>query len=146
MPQQTLRWTGWAALAMMVLAFLTLPFTSSKSLIAHSADGSLVDRTATETAIANRRTVLIDARPVYQYVMGHLPGAINIPYDSGNLVELVDKHSLKKQPVIVYCSSAHCNAAEILTKKLRILGCDKVSIYLDGWEDWVRNKPAQLVK
>lgn len=133
------RWAGWAALAMMVLAFLTLPFTISTSRATYSAGNSLVDWTATETAIANRSTVLIDARPVYQYVMGHLPGAINIPYDSENLVELVDKHSLKKQPVIVYCSSAHCSAAERLAEKLHILGCNMVSIYPGGWEDWVLN-------
>ncbi|MDZ7362387.1 MAG: rhodanese-like domain-containing protein [candidate division KSB1 bacterium] len=136
---KTPRSTGLAALAMMVLAFLSLPFTISSSRAAYSADNSLVDRTATETVIANRSAVLIDARPSYQYVMGHLPGAINIPYDSENLVELVDKHSLKKQPVIVYCSSARCNAAELLAKKLHILGCNKISIYPGGWEDWVLN-------
>jgi rhodanese-related sulfurtransferase len=133
------RWTGWAALTMMVLAFLTLPFTISNSRAANSAGSSLVDRTATETAIANCSAVLLDARPVYQYVMGHLPGAINIPYDSENLVELVDEHSLKTLPIIVYCSSSHCNAAELLAQKLRDLGCLKVRIYSGGWEDWILN-------
>ncbi|MGH7457132.1 MAG: rhodanese-like domain-containing protein, partial [bacterium] len=98
-----------------------------------------VDRASVETAISTIKAVLIDARPEFQYQFGHIPTAINIPYDSENLVELVDKHFLKKQPIIVYCSSAHCNAAELLAQKLSILGCNKVSIYPGGWEDWALN-------
>ncbi|MDZ7359346.1 MAG: rhodanese-like domain-containing protein [candidate division KSB1 bacterium] len=72
--------------------------------------------------------------------VGHLPNVINIPYDSNNLPELIDKHALKNQALIVYCSSAHCNAAEVLAEKLRVLGCKKVSIYPGGWEEWVSGR------
>jgi 3-mercaptopyruvate sulfurtransferase SseA len=53
------------------------------------------------------------------------------------LVELVNAHSLKNQAIIVYCSSAHCNVAEVLAEKLRELGCKKMSVYPGGWEEWV---------
>lgn len=133
---KTLRWTGLAGIVMMVFAFLTLPFTSSDSQAQISTQNETVDRAFVEAAIANHSAVIIDARPEYQYELGHLPGAINIPYDSNNLSELIDKHALKNQALIVYCSSAHCNAAELLAEKLRGLGCTKISVYPGGWEEW----------
>jgi len=124
--------TGLAGIVMMLFAFLTLPFTSSDSRASIHLSNNTVDRSAVEAAIANHRAVIIDARPEYQYEFGHLPNAINIPYDSNNLPELIDKHALKTQPIIVYCSSAYCNAAELLAEKLRGLGCEKVSVYPGG--------------
>ncbi|MEM3170661.1 MAG: rhodanese-like domain-containing protein [Candidatus Nitrosotenuis sp.] len=133
---KTLRWAGLAGIVMMVSAFLTLPFTYSDSQANISTQNKTVDRAFVEAAIANRSAVIIDARSEYQYEFGHLPGAINIPYDSNNLSELIDKHALKNQALIVYCSSAHCNAAELLAEKLRGLGCTKISVYPGGWEEW----------
>lgn len=135
---ETPSWTGLAAVVMMISAFLTLPFTSSDSHAPRHPSNDTVDRTLVEAAISNHSVVIIDARPDFQYELGHLPNAINIPYDSDNLVELVNAHSLKNQALIVYCSSAHCKAAELLAEKLRTLGCKKVSIYPGGWEEWVR--------
>jgi len=72
--------------------------------------------------------------------MGHLPGAINIPYDAENLPELIEKHSLKENTLIVYCSSAHCNAAELLARRLGALGCRRVRVYPGGWEEWISHR------
>ena len=130
-------WAGVAAIVMMLSAFLTLPFTSSDSQAQISAQNDIVDRATVETAIANHSAVIIDARPGYQYEFGHIPTAINIPYDSDSLAVLVEKHSLKNHALITYCSSAHCNAAELLAEKLRTLGCQKIQIYAGGWEEWV---------
>ena len=135
---KTLHWTGLAGIAMMVSALLTLPFTSSDSQLKISTQNETVDRATVEAAIANHNAVIIDTRPDFQYKLGHLPGAINIPYDNNNLPELIDKYALKNQALIVYCSSAHCNAAELLAEKLRELGCKMVSVYPGGWEEWER--------
>jgi rhodanese-related sulfurtransferase len=143
---ETASWTGLAGVVMMFSAFLTPPFTSSDSSTSNHLSNDTVDRTAVEAAIANHSAVIIDARPDFQYELGHIPGAIDIPYDNGNLVELVNKHSLKNQALIVYCSSAHCNAAELLTEKLRRLGCKKVSIYPGGWEEWVSGRVGDGVR
>lgn len=138
---ETPSWTGLAAIVMMSSAFLSLPFTSSDSRASNHLPNDTVDRPAVEAVIANHSAVLIDARPDFQYELGHLPGAINIPYDNDDLVEFVNKHSLKNQTLIVYCSSAHCNAAELLAEKLHRLGCKMVRVYPDGWEEWVRHHP-----
>jgi rhodanese-related sulfurtransferase len=143
---QSPNWIGLAGVVMMFSAFLTLPFTSSDSRASNHLSHDTVDRGAVEAAMVNHNVVLIDARPDFQYELGYLPGAINIPYDSDNLVELVNTHSLKNQTLIVYCSSAHCNAAELLAEKLRVLGCKKVSIYPGGWEEWVSGREGDGVK
>ncbi len=124
----------------MLSDFLTLPLTSSENQAQISAQNESVGRVDVKAAIANHSAVIIDARPDFQYELGHLPGAINIPYDSENLVKLINTHSLKNQALIVYCSSAHCNAAELLAEKLRGLGCTKVQIYPGGWEEWVNGR------
>jgi rhodanese-related sulfurtransferase len=139
-------WAGLAGVVMMLSAFLTLPFTSSDSRASNDSFNNTVDRADVEAAIANHSAVIIDARPDFQYELGHLTNAINIPYDSNNLVELVNAHSLKNQALIVYCSSVHCNAAEVLAEKLRELGCKKVSLYPGGWEEWVSGRDGDEVK
>jgi rhodanese-related sulfurtransferase len=143
---ETPSWTGLAAVVMMFSAFLALPFTSSDSRTSQHPSNDTVDRTVVEAAIANHSAVIIDARPEFQYELGHLPSAINIPYNSDSLVAFIEKHSLKNQALIIYCSSAHCNAAEVLVEKLRELGCKKVSIYPGGWEDWVSGRVGDGVK
>jgi len=142
---KTPRWIGLAALVMMASAFLTLPFISSDSRASQSLSSNIVDRAMVEAAIASHNAIIIDARPDFQYVLGYLPDAINIPYDSNNLPELIEQHALKSQPLIVYCSSAHCNAAELLAEKLRGLGCEKVSVYSGGWEEWEKGRLGERV-
>jgi rhodanese-related sulfurtransferase len=135
---KTLNWTDLAAVVAMLFAFLTLPFSRTESHATSYAQSESVDRTAVEAAIANHSAIIIDARPDFQYKLSHLLGAINIPYESDNLIELVNMHALKNQALIIYGSSAHCDAAELLAEKLRALGCKKVSIYPGGWEEWER--------
>lgn len=143
---ETPSWTGLAGVVMMFSAFLTLPFTSTVSHVSNHSSNDTIDRAYVKAAIANHSAVIIDARPDFQYELSHLPGAINIPYDSSNLDAFVNKHSLKNQAIIAYCSSAHCNAAEVLAEKLRVLGCKRVSLYPGGWEEWVSGREGDGVK
>jgi 3-mercaptopyruvate sulfurtransferase SseA len=69
--------------------------------------------------------------------MGHIPKSLNIPYNTANLDSLIQRLSLNKKFLILYCSNSHCNAAEILARKLTELGCQKIRIYQGGWEDWM---------
>ena len=95
-----------------------------------------VDRIAVEKAISKHNAVIIDARHAFQFELGHIPFALNIPYNTKNLNHIVQKHSLKNKWLIIYCSSVNCNAAEILAEKLLELGCKNVRVYPGGWEEW----------
>lgn len=143
---ESTEWRGKAALVMILLAFATMPFRFYNTYATDFSDSKTVDRIFVLNMLRSRSAVLIDARPEFQYTLAHLPEAINIPYDSVNLVNLIDEYSLKNQNLVVYCSSAHCNTAALLSERLLNLGCGKVRIYAGGWEDWVSNKPTQLVK
>ena len=89
---------------------------------------------------------VLNLRPLFAipYVISEI--VVIIPYDSDSLSTLIEKHSLKNHALIVYCSSAHCNAAEVLAEKLRRLGCKKVSLYPGGWEEWLSGREGDGVK
>ncbi len=77
------------------------------------------------------------AQPDFQYAFGHIPGALNIPFDTENLSEQISQHSLQDRSLIVYCSSADCPAAEQLAARLVAAGCRFVRLYPGGWDDWL---------
>lgn len=102
------------------------------------ADGGfpLVGLADVEQALETASVVLVDSRLPMQYELGHIPGAINMPVTDERVDRAVREHGLRKRSVIVYCSSARCDAAEITAERLRRAGCQDVAIYPDGWEGW----------
>jgi len=130
-------WLGWSGLAMMVLAFMTVPFSATDKTAAPAAGFPAVDRAIVQEVLATGSAVLIDARSDYEYEIDHIDGAINIPYDSDSLAGLVEELSLKRADLVLYCNGPHCDNAERLAARLRELGCKRIRIYTGGWEDWI---------
>ena len=140
------QWISLAAVILMASAFLTLPFSSSTGHALDSGSKDFIELADVETAIANRSAILIDARPEFQYELGHIPGAVNIPYDAENLAEIISNFSLQDYPLIVYCTSPHCNAAELLAEKLLAHGYKNVRVFAGGWEEWVNSREGEGVR
>jgi len=136
--ESSVKWVGVGAVALMLAAFLPLPSPASESQAANFSANSIVDRAYVEAAISYQNIPIIDARSQAEFEFGHIAGAINIPYKSGNIANLIEQHGLKNKPLIVYCSSARCNVASIIANKLQNLGCENVKIYTGGWEEWQR--------
>ncbi len=67
----------------------------------------------------------------------HLPGAINIPYNSDNFDQQI-KEAVpdKEQPVVVYCANKECQASPKAAHKLDELGYSNVYDYEEGKADW----------
>ena len=81
--------------------------------------------------------VLIDARSAHEFEEGHLPGAINIPYDNfvdyyNDLVDLVPMDA----DVVAYCRSVTCDLSDNLAQELQLAGYEKVLVYRGGWQEW----------
>lgn len=95
-----------------------------------------VDRAAVERALRRDDTVVVDARLPFQYYLGHIQGAINIPVDGEDVSHLVSSTGLCAGSVIVYCSSSACPAAETLAHALLAVGCRDVAVYGGGWLEW----------
>jgi rhodanese-related sulfurtransferase len=80
---------------------------------------------------------LVEALGPAYYADAHLPGAINIPLDQ------VDRLAPRLLPdptveVVVY-SSATCDNAGIVARRLSDLGYERVRVYPGGKEDWVEH-------
>ena len=80
---------------------------------------------------------IIDARLPEAFDDGHIPGAINIPYDRlpeyyDGLTELVPTDVT----VICYCWSPTCDFSDQLATELKILGYTDVVVFTGGMEDW----------
>jgi len=111
--------------------------TEMVALANAGADLPTVRREEVGSLINDGRAVLVDARTEGDYVLGHLPNAINIPV-SLDIDEC--RNRLAGVPsdttVIVYCSNEKCEFARTVATKLFFDGFRNVSLYLGGWDEW----------
>lgn len=87
-------------------------------------------------------TILVDARSVEEYQLGHIPGAFSLPLDAfaadyPKVSPILDKAKL----VILYCGGGSCGTSEELAKKLRDVGFNgDLAIFEGGLPGWMRAK------
>ncbi len=104
----------------------TLPTWVACALMAGFASLAAADDTfsATEISPAAVRAlaapgatspVILDVRTPEEFAAGHVPGAINIPYDQVH-ARLAEIASAKDQPIVVYCRSGKRAAKALATQ------------------------------
>ena len=73
-----------------------------------------------------------------------IPGAVNIPLESGDFAARVEQEAGgKDNPAVVYCASRQCNSSEKAAQKLEAAGFTAVSRYTDGAAAW-RKEAAEV--
>ena len=84
----------------------------------------------------DRGALFLDARPVANYEMSHIPGAVPLPEDD------FDKHFSVLEPrlrssfdAVVYCAGYGCEASHIVAERLKAKGIH-VAILNEGWPAW----------
>lgn len=86
------------------------------------------------------KVLIIDALPEEYYNKKHIKGAINLPADNNwtleSVMERLPQGTHSTTPMIIYCYSAECTAAEKLYNKLNKLGFYNTMHYLEGISDW----------
>ena len=89
-------------------------------------------------AAMSNGTIIIDARPASEFAKGHLaidsvPPVLNIEPQTvdQNLTRLMQ---LVGQPIVLYCTSDHCELAEELYVALKPHGFEDMKIFFPGWE------------
>ena len=105
---------------------------------AAATEGFPVVDLATMKAIVEQGTHLIlDARPQSEYDQGHLPGAFSLPEETfeTSMMNLVGLFG-PGDPLVIYCSSATCDDALLVARRLREAGFQDLSLFLEGWEGW----------
>jgi rhodanese-related sulfurtransferase len=80
--------------------------------------------------------VLVDALSQEHYASGHLPGAVNLPYEFVDEAEKVlpDKNA----EIVVYCMNVDCEASGLEARELVEMGYANVRYYAAGKLDWIR--------
>lgn len=108
--------------------------------------------------------VLIDARAHARYagevepidaVAGHIPGAVNYPWQNGFTDEGTWKSEHQQQkrfreaiseklPIVVYCGSGVTACADIFA--LKLAGAKDVRLYTGSWSDWISYREHRVAK
>jgi rhodanese-related sulfurtransferase len=81
--------------------------------------------------------VFIDARDPEDFVLGHIPGALLLPFDyyddyAGAVLAEVDRD----REVVTYCGGADCELSLYLARQLRNEGFTKIRIFFGGADAW----------
>jgi rhodanese-related sulfurtransferase len=85
-------------------------------------------------------TIFLDAREPEDYELGHIKGAINLPFD------WFDDHWLDVEPlldpeaaIIIYCSGTECELSIHEARHLQTLGYQNLYVFFGGWDEWVEH-------
>jgi rhodanese-related sulfurtransferase len=108
-----------------------------------SAQVHHVEWAAVKPLLASKKVVLIDARPKVNYDMGHIPGAISLPFASDRRFaaqpadfEAFQKAYPKDTPIVVYCTTRMCQLSQIISEKLVELGYKNISKMNQGFLEY----------
>jgi rhodanese-related sulfurtransferase len=87
------------------------------------------------------KVIILDALTPEYYSQNHIPGAINMPASQNwtldEVMGILPKGTNSTTPMIIYCYSPECTAAEKLWEKLNRLGFYNTMHYLGGISDWL---------
>jgi rhodanese-related sulfurtransferase len=80
--------------------------------------------------------LFIDARHSFDYRMGHIKGAINIPLAEYEQMKDVVNTLQKDKIIVVYCDGAQCNSSIQFAVRLSSDGFTRAKIFFGGWREW----------
>jgi len=143
---QALREAGMLLLVAAALGFIYTAATE-KGMFAHlppvppSQTGGLlapamISRDQAQAYYESGTAVFVDARHEFDFKLGHIRRAINIPlrmYETKkSILDAIPKNRL----LIAYCDGAECNSSIELSVKLAKDGYTDVKIFFGGWSEW----------
>ena len=111
-----------------------------------SADGERGAQTLPEGSISAQEmkalvdggaVVILDARAPSAFAEGHIPGAVNIPYDQlPNYIEKLEMSAAPDEKIVCYCWSPTCDFSDQLATELKLMGYEDVLVFTGGWDHW----------
>lgn len=76
----------------------------------------------------------VDARETKLYGEGHIPGAVNIPFE-----HVAEQESIaipKEDLVVIYCDGGDCHLSHDLAAYMIEGGWKRIAVYEGGWAEW----------
>ncbi len=126
------------------------PATSAPAAAAPAADLPAIpdSRDPVEVGVGVARryhaagaALFVDARSPEEYASGHIPGAINLPFDDVfKKPELAKALDAKGRPIFSYCDGGDCELSRSLAFSLLDQGQHRVVVFTDGMEGWTGAK------
>jgi rhodanese-related sulfurtransferase len=81
--------------------------------------------------------LFVDARSAQEYAEGHIPGAVNLPFDDVfKKPELAKSIANGGRPIVTYCGGGDCELSKSLAFALIEAGQRKVLVFLGGLPGW----------
>lgn len=81
--------------------------------------------------------VFIDARPKEEYDGGHIPGAVNLPYDEAVTDPArLESFDAQGKPIIIYCGGGTCELSMNLAWAMIQSGQKKLLVFMGGIPEW----------
>jgi rhodanese-related sulfurtransferase len=87
-------------------------------------------------SLMRKNASIVEVLPEQSFREGHLPGAINVPFDSGFDERIQSALPDKEALVVVYCASTECRLSPEAAEHLDRLGYSHVFDYKAGKADW----------
>jgi rhodanese-related sulfurtransferase len=109
----------------------------------HDAVGSVastfLNYSEARTLYARGGALFIDARHAYDFDLGHIKGAMNLPLSEFDSVRSLTGRIPKDTLIVTYCDGEECNSSIALALKLSSAGYSNVRVFFGGWKEWVAN-------
>ena len=81
--------------------------------------------------------LFIDARAFSEFTIGHISGAVSLPFESlDEHFDVLEQVLETEMPLVVYCSNRECDDALLLAIELRDMGKSNLYYYVDGFDLW----------
>lgn len=79
--------------------------------------------------------LFIDTRHAFDFRLGHIPGAVNVPLKEAKQIIAAFGES-KDRTLIVYCDGAECNSSLEVGSMFFLSGYRDVKVFFSGWTSW----------
>jgi len=91
-----------------------------------------------KTLMAKKQVVIVDVRDPQSFAEGHIPGAVNVPFDF--LPNHVDEWKKDKRLIVTYCACHEEATAARALYDLNAFDVKNVKALRGGWNEWVQRK------
>jgi rhodanese-related sulfurtransferase len=85
--------------------------------------------------MAKQQVILIDVRDPQSFAEGHMPGALNVPFD--HIPDYVDAWKKDARVLITYCACTNETTAARAVVDMNAFGITNAKALLGGWNEWI---------
>ena len=100
----------------------------------HSVPRITIDEV--KALIAKKQVIFVDVRDPVAFGAGHIPGAINVPFDF--IPNHVEDWKKDKRLLVTYCACVNESTAARAALDMNAFGVKNVKALLGGYNEWVK--------